>query len=613
MISRNALGRLAVVVVLVLAALAPATAEASQFVVSTAEDTPDASLEGGLCSDVTGNCSLRAAVQQANAANDPDTIVLAPGLFELYEYGPAEDAALTGDLDITTPIAISGAGAALTIVRGASDRLFDVRPGGSLDLRSLTVTGGVLSGTTGAGGGAGIRSLGTLSLDGVVVSENAIVTPSGQVGGGVEVAGGHAALRASTFTLNATASGSGRAIAVTGGDATLENVTVARNAGTGPNGGAVWLRASTMLRGATIVDNRGGGLVVDAGAPVTIESMLAGRNTPFDCSAASPADVTFSAVSELMIDNPSGRCSEAGDAVNQLGQTAELALTPLQANGGRVPTMLPVAGSPAIDAGGDCSRTLTRDARGGPRAQGAACDAGAVETGSLGNLAPTLAAGPARAVAGEPAVIVATVRNHGLDDVLSASVDLSFTSGSILTATAPGGACTGTAPLSCPLGSIAAGQTATVLVTLRASVAGSLAATAVARHSGPDVDPDDDTARVELTVARAAVVDVIKPKLQIAKRRLRVSGSGRVQIGIGCPPTEQRCSGSWSLRIGRTAHAPRRFSLAGGSRVILLVQLTAAERRRVRAGSTLHAAFHTTTLDAAGNRSLATATLTLSQ
>lgn len=589
-----------------------ASAEAAQFTVTSVDDTPDASPLGGLCSDVTGACTLRAAVQQANAAPDPDTIVLPPGLFDVYLYGPDEDAAQTGDLDITTPVAIVGAAASLTIVRGSTDRVFDVRPGGSLDVRALTVTGGVLDGTTGTGGGAGVRSLGTLSADGIIVSENAIVTPATAAGGGIAIEGGHAVLRASTLSLNSAATGSGRAIAITGGDAQLENLTVARNAGAGANGGAIAARAPTTLRGSTIVDNRGGGVVVSAGVPVTFETVLAGRNGAFDCSAASPADLSFTSGNAITIDDPSGRCAETGDAVTLLGQSAELALTPLQLNGGPVPTMLPVPGSPAIDAGGACSARLPRDARGGSRAQAAACDAGAVETGSLGNLAPSLSAGPAGATVGGPVVITAVVRNHGVDELNAAAVDLSFSGGAIVAASTPGGICTGGAPLSCPLGPLPAGQAVAVVVTLRAGVAGSLAATATVRHAGPDLDPQDDSARVELTVARAAG-DRVKPKLLVVGRRMRVSKDGIVNIGIGCPLSERRCTGTASLRVGRSAHPARKFSLAGGARLILLVQLTPAERRRVASGARVRAAFHTATFDAAGNRALATATLTLTR
>ena len=589
-----------------------ASAQAAQFTVTSVDDTPDASPLGGLCSDVTGACTLRAAVQQANAAPDSDTIVLPPGLFDLYQYGPDEDAALTGDLDITTPVAIVGSAASLTIVRAATDRVFDVRPGGSLDLRALTVTGGVLDGTTGTGGGAGLRSLGTLSADGIIVSENAIVAPSGASGGGVAIEGGHAVLRASTLSLNSAASGTGRAISVSGGDAQLENLTVARNAGPGANGGAIAALAPTALRGSTIVDNRGGGLTVAAGVAVSLEAVLAGRNGAFDCSAASASSVTFASGNAILIDDPSGRCAETGDAVTLLGQSAELALTPLQLNGGPVPTMLPIAGSPAIDAGGACSGRLPRDARGGSRAQGVTCDAGAVETGSLGNLAPSLSAGPAGATVGGPVVITAVVRNHGLDELNGAAVDLAFSGGAIVAASTPGGVCTGGTPLSCPLGPLPAGQAVAIVVTPRAGVAGSLAATATVRHPGPDLDPADDSARVELTIARAPG-DRTRPKLLVVGRRLRVSQAGVVNIGIGCPLSERRCSGSANLRIGRGAHAPRRFSLAGGERAILLVQLTPRERRRVARGGRVRAAFHTATFDAAGNRSLATATLTLTR
>ena len=52
----------------------------ASFVVNNSGDTNDANLTDNLCSDSAGNCTLRAAVQQANAISSGDVITFAAGL-----------------------------------------------------------------------------------------------------------------------------------------------------------------------------------------------------------------------------------------------------------------------------------------------------------------------------------------------------------------------------------------------------------------------------------------------------------------------------------------------------------------------------------------------------
>src|SRR5262245_35074071 len=77
-----------------------------------------------------GLLSLREAVIQANAAQGANTIVVPAGSYMLTRAGTGEEAAVTGDLDLTAHVTIKGAGAGASIVDGAGlDRVFHVLPG----------------------------------------------------------------------------------------------------------------------------------------------------------------------------------------------------------------------------------------------------------------------------------------------------------------------------------------------------------------------------------------------------------------------------------------------------------------------------------------------------
>src|SRR5439155_19826905 len=85
-------------------------AAAATFAVTRTDDP----VPGACDSD----CSLREAVLAANAGSGGDTIVLPAGHYRLTISGPGEDAAATGDLDLTTSVMIAGAGARSTVIDG---------------------------------------------------------------------------------------------------------------------------------------------------------------------------------------------------------------------------------------------------------------------------------------------------------------------------------------------------------------------------------------------------------------------------------------------------------------------------------------------------------------
>jgi CSLREA domain-containing protein len=139
---------LAISLVFTFAGALPAVA--ATFTVNSTADAVDANLADGVCETATaGVCTLRAAIQQANASAGTDTIVLPAGTYTLTIAGAGEDAAVTGDLDVTGILTITGAGADTTIVEACAipplattctgiDRVFEVRPGARVPPVSLS-------------------------------------------------------------------------------------------------------------------------------------------------------------------------------------------------------------------------------------------------------------------------------------------------------------------------------------------------------------------------------------------------------------------------------------------------------------------------------------------
>ena len=107
------------------------------FLVDTTSDTADANVGDGIAEDSSGNTSLRAAIQEANALGGPMRIVLAENTYSLTITG--SDSSATNDLEITGDISIVGAGMGRTVINASGlnsdgvhsrDRIFDVAGSG---------------------------------------------------------------------------------------------------------------------------------------------------------------------------------------------------------------------------------------------------------------------------------------------------------------------------------------------------------------------------------------------------------------------------------------------------------------------------------------------------
>jgi CSLREA domain-containing protein len=125
------------------------------FNINSTSDTNDASPGDGICADAGGNCSLRAAITEANATDAPDTIILPVGNFIRTITGTGEDLNQTGDYDIRSSITLQGAGAAQTIIDGSNiEHVFQIFP----SLSDIEVSFDGITVTSGSNGGhSGIR------------------------------------------------------------------------------------------------------------------------------------------------------------------------------------------------------------------------------------------------------------------------------------------------------------------------------------------------------------------------------------------------------------------------------------------------------------------------
>ena len=175
-------------------ATAATPADAAVFTVDSLLDAPDDSPGDGLCASVLAGapCTLRAAVQEANALPGADRIELPAGTIVLSLAGTGEELAATGDLDLLDPLEIIGAGEELTILDGGElDRVFDLRPTASpvaLSLRSMTLTGGLSTGSTQPGGclrnaASGIVELFRVTFTGCRAGAGGAVANAGAVHG----------------------------------------------------------------------------------------------------------------------------------------------------------------------------------------------------------------------------------------------------------------------------------------------------------------------------------------------------------------------------------------------------------------------------------------------
>jgi CSLREA domain-containing protein len=391
------------------------------FVVNSSLDIVDANQGDGVCETSTGNglCTLRAAIQEANANLGIDHIILPEGIYSLTlpePVGTIENAAANGDLDILDTLFLSGAGSASTVIDGngdvTQDRVFDIRGNHDVEISNLTIRGG--NPAPNNGGGIYNRG-GMLTLNTIVLRDNT----AGLGGGLINVGTTHlinSSIESNTatdngggirndlalFIVNSSVSGNTSRSAgggiITHGLLQVTNSTISGNQTEDDRGGGIFVGNTLVgepdptvnLNNVTIVNNLadsdgngngdGGGIYLRENGTVYLRNTIlagnAGPNGVSECSG------TLTSKGHNLIEK-TGNCIIIGSTTGNL-VGVDPNLGPLADNGGPTQSMALLPGSPAIDAG-DNTACPSADQRGAARPQDGdnngslICDIGAYE------------------------------------------------------------------------------------------------------------------------------------------------------------------------------------------------------------------------------------------
>jgi CSLREA domain-containing protein len=311
----------------------PGPVEAKTFIVTSTLDETDTNAGDGVCLGASGYCTLRAAIQQANAFPGPDVIKLKTGLYMLTITGTAEDLGATGDLDITDNLAIIGTGAKNTFINGGKlDRVFHIIGSISVSFNNLTIQNGLATegGPGGEAVGGGILNDGsTLKIIASTISNNIASGPSGPglaLGGGIYNVGGSLTIKKgpitnikSTISNNVARGGSyggGGGILASSTVVTIRGSTLFNNVAQGDSygeGGGIYNFVSTVTITRSILSNNfasgitagnGGGIYTDSTVVTITESTLS-NNSASGITAGNGGGIYSFDVSTLTVQSAS--------------------------------------------------------------------------------------------------------------------------------------------------------------------------------------------------------------------------------------------------------------------------------------------------------------------
>lgn len=399
-------------------ALAPTPARAASFVVTSSKDLPDLVAGDGNCLTEEDDCTLRAAVQEANALAGDDSISLGAGRARV----------VGGGLVITDNLSITGEAMDRSAVQGDREhRVVAVQPGVRLDLAQLTIMAG------GVERGSGIENLGILSLTDVELTKNVtevelggalynagsitmrrvfILGNLGFSGGALyNAVGASADVTDTTFRRNRHKVDGGGAAIFNLGEVHIENSLFLRNqARIGIGGGAIYNNGLLELTNTTIARNRArvstaGGILTDVDGVTSLLNVTLVRNQARFVSGGIVNYGVTAAKNSIIAENFNNRVRDvncggtvplsslgynldSGAVCNLSGPGDMSNVSPhLQGekdNGGYTRSRALAPNSPAIDAG-DPDTCPAADQRGvarpvdGDGDSGAICDIGAFE------------------------------------------------------------------------------------------------------------------------------------------------------------------------------------------------------------------------------------------
>jgi hypothetical protein len=364
----------------------PGLVAAAVFNVNSTDDVADSTTADGLCKTAGNVCTLRAAIQQANALGGSNRINVPAGVYLLNAaLGPLLSDKGTNDLEVI------GTGPAGTVMVDGQNAVAVFKlTAGAVVLENLVIQHGFVAiGAGGAGtcGGAGILARGnhtSVTVNFSIIQNNVVDNGSGagicvdeasftlersivrnntarQGGSGIRVLLGNNL----TQILNSTISGNHSTHPAADGAGiesqsavNVVNSTISGNStASGGNGSAYYVvSGTTTFNNVTIADN-GAATQLTVSGNAELESTIIGNASERgNCEVFSPGAI----VSKGHNLDSGESCGFA--AAGDLSNTNPM-LGPLQNNGGSTPTHALRTGSPAIDAGSNPDG-LVNDQRG---------------------------------------------------------------------------------------------------------------------------------------------------------------------------------------------------------------------------------------------------------
>jgi CSLREA domain-containing protein len=365
---------------------APALADTT-FTVNTTADAPDGNVGDGVCArpGTTNVCTLRAAIEEANAFSGDDTIVIPANIGP--NTGTIELDSVLKDLSITSNINIDGPGAgAMTLKpqprvpedpssRGIS-RVFSIGSGAVVEIEGLSIKGG----TPPAGQeGGGILNSGTLTLRNTTVSDNT-TTNSGDgdqgLGGGIYTTG---TLEVTNSTLSGNSGGGTGGGIDNVGTLTVTNSTLSGNSAF--DGGGIFNGFGTLtVTNSTLSGNRAhrGGGIYNVGQTNLSNTIIA--NSPSGGNCFNVTDFGARIIDHGHNISSDNTCSFSAQGSSN---STDPKLEALANNGGPTLTHALLPDSPAINAipngTNGCATEITTDQRGVKRPQAGNCEIGSFE------------------------------------------------------------------------------------------------------------------------------------------------------------------------------------------------------------------------------------------
>ena len=216
------------------------------FTVNDLGDTADATPGDNICADAGGKCTLRAAVDEANSDADTDAINVPAGTITLS----------LGEIDVSNPVLISGAGMGSTTVDAATlSRAFSLDAGGNVSFTGFAVKNGAVAAD---GAGVYVTANTVFSADHMLFAGNDNFASSSSGGAIYSEWDSSVWISASTFTGNHSYYGGAAYFA---GPSQVVNSTFGGSAAgagnTADEGGALYVDDSGRIEGSTFQNNAG--------------------------------------------------------------------------------------------------------------------------------------------------------------------------------------------------------------------------------------------------------------------------------------------------------------------------------------------------------------------